>query len=162
MHTYFHGWRRKAGVVTLGLACVVTTLWVRSLSRSDDAFIPCGNQATLQLISQKSSLTVRKFVSRFRVATARSGPDRILLLEVFPPTKRSLGHVAFSADETTRKQLGTPYVWRFKACGLGLATFQDNELQLRVAIFSIPYWTMALPLTLLSAYLILWKPRKRG
>jgi hypothetical protein len=25
----------------------------------------------------------------------------------------------------------------------------------------IPYWSIMLPLTLLSAYLILWKPRKR-
>ena len=161
MREFFKGWRRKVGCVTLAIASFVTTLWVRGLSRSDDAFIPFGDQTTFQVISQKSSLTVRKFVSRFRAATAKAGPDRILLLEVFPPTKRSPGHVAFSADEMTRKQLGTPYVWTFKMGGMGLATFQDNELQLRVAIFTIPYWTMALPLTLLSAYLILSTPRKR-
>jgi hypothetical protein len=28
MHTFFHGWRRKAGVVTLVMAVVVTAAWV--------------------------------------------------------------------------------------------------------------------------------------
>jgi hypothetical protein len=29
-------------------------------------------------------------------------------------------------------------------------------------VWHIPYWSLTIPLTLLSAYLILWKPRKRG
>ncbi len=152
MREFFRGWRRKLGCVTLALACIVTTLWVRSLSRVDDVFFPFGNEATLQLISQKSALTVRKFVSRFRVGTAKAGPDRILLLGVFPPTKRSPGNVAFSADEMNRSQLGTPYAWAFRFGGLGQATFEDKELSLRVVIVTIPYWSIAIPLTLLSAY----------
>ncbi|HEY4260326.1 MAG TPA: hypothetical protein VGM98_09200 [Schlesneria sp.] len=161
MREFFRGWRRKVGCVTLALACIVTSLWVRSLSRADDVFLPFGDQATIQLISQKSTLTVRKFVSRFRVGTAKVGPDRILLLGVFPPTKSSTGNVALSADERNRSQLGTPYAWKFKVCGVGLATYEDHQRPLRVVIFTIPYWSIAIPLTLLSAYLILWKPRKQ-
>ncbi len=30
MHTFFHGWRRKAGVITLVMACVIFIAWMRS------------------------------------------------------------------------------------------------------------------------------------
>ncbi|MDB5343333.1 MAG: hypothetical protein JWP89_1710 [Schlesneria sp.] len=33
--------------------------------------------------------------------------------------------------------------------------------QSSVGTVAVPNWAMAIPLTLLSAYLILWKPRKR-
>jgi hypothetical protein len=36
MHTFFHGWRRKAGVVTLGLALAMTAVWIRSRIVEDD------------------------------------------------------------------------------------------------------------------------------
>ena len=32
MHTFFHGWRRKAGVVTLVMACAMMALWVHSIA----------------------------------------------------------------------------------------------------------------------------------
>lgn len=35
MHTLFHGWRRKAGVATLVMACVLSGFWVRSLIFAD-------------------------------------------------------------------------------------------------------------------------------
>lgn len=161
MHTFFHGWRRKTGCILLMLACVMTTLWVRSFTRSEDAFLPFGSQTTLQFLSQGSMLTVRKFVSPFRVGTANVGPDRLTLFGVFPPSGLSTGNVAFSADEINRQQLGTPYAWTFKRGGFGLASFQDNDLSLRVVIFTIPYWALAVPLTLLSAYLLLVPSRQR-
>lgn len=160
MHTFFKGWRRKTGCTLLGMACFVSTLWIRSLGRSEDVFFSLGQQTTVQLISRESTLTLRKFVARVPVGTEKSGPDRLLLLGVFPPTNRSTGNVAFSADEVNRAQLGTPYAWRFKMGGMGLATFQDNELQLHVGILTLPYWSLAVPLTLLSAYLILVPSRK--
>jgi hypothetical protein len=32
MHTFFHGWRRKAGVVTLVMALVFAAIWVGGIS----------------------------------------------------------------------------------------------------------------------------------
>jgi hypothetical protein len=43
MHTYFHDWRRKAGVATLVLACVFAGMWMRSLFRHDQAALSRGN-----------------------------------------------------------------------------------------------------------------------
>lgn len=38
MKQFFHGWRRKAGLVTLVMACVVATSWVRSLQFCEQAW----------------------------------------------------------------------------------------------------------------------------
>jgi hypothetical protein len=42
-----------------------------------------------------------------------------------------------------------------------LLNAQMDFLDQRLAIWLVSYWLLVLPLTLLSAYLILWKPRKR-
>lgn len=39
MSEFLRGWRRKAGVVTLMMACVVVVSWVRSCVRDESAFI---------------------------------------------------------------------------------------------------------------------------
>lgn len=161
MFSVFNGWRRKTGVVTLLVACAVMVLWIRSRAITEDFFLPLGRQTTLQFISRQSTLTVRKFAAPVRVGTANVGPDRLLLFGFFPPTNTSDGDVAFSADEENRAQLGTPYVWRFRTSGVGLAAFRDQELSLRVDIFTIPYWLIALPPTFLSATLLLWPRRKK-
>ena len=51
---------------------------------------------------------------------------------------------------------------------LDLSKMDDPNVAIQLAIDSwgsydwlIPYWSITIPLTLLSAYLILWKPRKR-
>jgi hypothetical protein len=41
MREFFRGWRRKLGCVTLGLACVVTVFWLRSLATPNESlFFP--------------------------------------------------------------------------------------------------------------------------
>jgi hypothetical protein len=42
MREFFRGWRRKAGCVTLMLACVFTTCWVRSLTKWDEINLDRG------------------------------------------------------------------------------------------------------------------------
>ncbi|HEY4263043.1 MAG TPA: hypothetical protein VGM98_22975 [Schlesneria sp.] len=43
MRTFFYGWRRKAGVVTLVMALAFMGLWMRSRA-SDDELAVCGMQ----------------------------------------------------------------------------------------------------------------------
>lgn len=40
MGNFFNGWRRKIGVVTLGMACVVLSLWMRTIDMFDQLKIP--------------------------------------------------------------------------------------------------------------------------
>jgi hypothetical protein len=40
-------------------------------------------------------------------------------------------------------------------CGAG----QYKDTGIGIVNYTLPYWSIAIPLTLLAAYLILWKPR---
>lgn len=44
MREFFRGWRRKVGCVTLVMACVLTTGWVRSIGQSHAVQFPLGRQ----------------------------------------------------------------------------------------------------------------------
>ena len=48
--------------------------------------------------------------------------------------------------------------WKTRSAAEGREYAATEPLQ----SWLIPYWFLAIPLTLLSAYLILWKPRKRA
>ncbi len=131
MREFFHGWRRKAGCVTLVLALVFMGAWLRSYIVEDRLAFTTGD--------------FRHAISSFQ---GRVGWDRWL---DSPP---SVG-VAWSSEW---RNLNMPIRARpthFKARPgsiLGKLQFESR---------AVPYWPFAIPLTLLSAYLILWKPRKR-
>jgi hypothetical protein len=99
-------WRRKAGVVTLVMACVFTAGWVRSMVTDD--YVSAFNRTFYS--SKGAFLIGGHFSLDYRTSAWDSRPG------LFPPEMRFSG---------------------------------------------VPYSLMAIPLTLLSAYLILWKPRKR-
>ena len=95
MGEFFRGWRRKAGLVTLAMACLLTVAWMRSCVTLDE-----------------------------------------FLLE-------SLDGWIVSSDQTIQFESSVS-----DASGMvGIGT-----------IWSVPYWSLVLPLTLLSAWLILIKP----
>ena len=139
MREFFKGWRRKAGVVTLVVACAAATGWVRSLRTMDELTIP-GNRATHYLNSTDG--TVGWWMRnddpnvRFSFQTRRSDSnDWAIVLEQV--------HI----------------LWKFEWCGFGCGESHRSRLR----IWMIPYWSIVLPLTLLSAYLLLSKrlPVKR-
>ena len=99
---FFKGWRRKAGLVTLAMACVLAVAWMRS------------------------------YVIE----------DRIVL----STTPGASGQHAPGAANMIASRQGKLWLYHWMAAGL-------EE-------FAVPYWSLVLPLTLLSAWLILAKPRK--
>lgn len=113
MHEFFHGWRRKFGVATLVMACVVLGMWIRSYALVDQIFV-FGN-----ILISNSGCMVWDW-------QGWGGPDANIL--------HFYSDLASPFDED----------WYFGADGIRL-----------------PYWIIAIPLTLLSAYLILWQPRQR-
>ena len=160
MHTFFHGWRRKAGCVTLVLACAFCGGWVRSGLKFDFVTVSMGGteyrigsfDGALRLIWQAP--LVREAASQ---TSPRFGWDSGEL--------SSLG--IFATDENnvrtrTRLDVWKEYdvEWRWDWGGFngGSATHQNT----RTTAYEFRYWSVTIPLTLLSAYLILWKPRKRS
>jgi hypothetical protein len=102
MHTFFHGWRRKAGVVTLVMACVFLCEWMSSRVHRRDFLLEMDGP-------------------RYLILRSHDGAVR-MVRELWPGPRR------IRAEE----------------------------------ILVIPYVAIVLALTLLSAYLMLWKQRKRA
>ena len=160
MGEFFNGWRRKIGLLTLVMACVFMAGWIRSLQRVDSRIVFTSTSSSLQLISGNATITVRRFVSPHAVKSLPGLVDRLLLVGVFPPSGNSSGNVAFSIDEKSRLQIGNPYSWTVKTGGFGIGQVKDKDLPLQVFVWAVPYWFIVISLTLLSAYLLLNKPRQ--
>lgn len=155
MWSYFKPLRRKLGAVTLLLACVCATGWVRS-STYDDGFDQTLSQSRYGISSVRGKI---------RAYFARSEHARVL----------KMGHQfwSYKLDPNQKTDLDVEK----ESSGLNLGNFrllrsnQDwghySELvqtagpAVPVTLFDVqlPYWSIVMPLTALSAYLLLSKPR---
>ena len=151
MGEFFKSWRRKAGCVTLVMACLFMAGWVRSKLKYDLIVLPCGN----------SSYRVALMFGRFRFL--RATPSAL------PPSwvSKDVSHISYQEAEEwfvdmdgermEWKNMTVEWQWSWGMFSFGAGT----RLHERVELYTFPYWSVVIPLTLLSAYLILWKPRKR-
>ncbi len=143
MLEFFKGWRRKAGCIALVTACVFAIGWMRSQFIEDsfhvhDVFNECFFGSTKDGI----------YFNWLRFGTEDSGSLRpsetIPFWLSVPRNAQRFGGVDELAIDWDWTWLG----FRYLGATVGF-----------IAI--VPYWSIVLPTTLLSAYLILWKPRKR-
>jgi hypothetical protein len=155
MHTFFHGWRRKTGVVALGLACVVMGLWIRSRGVVDAA----------------TFTDVRHCITNSPLGldwSNRTGMGQVSVPQ-FLNMRWDTVAIEDSNFDSFRKSppVGWETVWDYHCCGFQFAKFKLTGSPLlslvyaEYATWTIPHWAVVLPLTLLSAYLLLWRPRKR-
>ncbi|WP_010587526.1 hypothetical protein [Schlesneria paludicola] len=150
MREFFRGWKRKAGIATLALACVATIGWVRSFYFTDMIMFPTSH-AMNRWISDKHGL----------VWTRHSQTDEELeeqewdsLFDV--PIPAICFAFPQSLDLHERKYLNGNE-WTRKSAFLGFI-FLDGQifgLKSTATVWIIPYWSVVVPLTLLSAYLLL-------
>ena len=161
MREFFRGWKRKLGVVTLVMACVLTAGWVRSQSLVDDY---CTGNGTLP--------------DRFRI---RSCSDRITVISEHNKSNWNRpggwGYRRLEVKDLVNSPTGYEFeierhvfeydahlrFWGFEY-GFLREAIQPSTRQFRATFCTIPYFSIVLPLTLLSAWLLLLKPRpaKRG
>ena len=143
MKEFFHGWRRKTGGVSLVLALVLWCGWVRS-SREFHC-LAVTNHIIIQ--SHKGRLT--------------------LFRDHYDSGKAVWWWHGESTDEQydpLEAEGGVTIDWRRSFAGVtfGAYTVKDGLQPVRTDVYDVRYWSLVLPLTLLSAYLLLWKPRKRA
>ncbi len=119
MREIFHGWRRKAGVATLVMACAVMGMWVRSLYCRDVFYVG----------STWGSFHLRSTDGGFKTEGGFNKLDRL------------------------DPQIGWIFEW--ETYGFRPLTYVFGDYN------TVDYGGIAIPLTLLSAYLILWKPRQQ-
>jgi hypothetical protein len=144
MKQFFHGWRRKLGVAALVVACAVFVVWMRGYMARDRFHFGTG-QTHGCLTSEGGH------VQYTRSDVGKDGIDRIAAnwenWEDYLEELQNLPGVERSSVE------------RWECSGFLYCVIHDGDL--RANIWVIPYWSLVLPFTVFSAYLILWKPRKR-
>ena len=132
MGTFFKGWRRKAGCVTLVLATFTMGAWIRSIRLCDDVEFSIGIQQH----------EIRSFHPQYNIRSFNGEFYFLWWLSRFP---RQSWECIDSANE-----------FAIESCLLD-ATYTVE----RGDGWTVAYGNIAIPLTLLSACLILWTPRNR-
>ncbi len=181
MRAFFRGWRRKVGLMTLMTACVFMAGWVRSRELVDIINIPFDS--TLHtLFSQNGYIDYR------RIKTNRVSGDTAPTLVKFSTEIMQVNwsgeyqdidfmgfdlHPRSHWTTTTRiySQInGFPQVpakteWCLYGCRYILKTRNERKQSwtknpVHFEFLYDPYWSIVVPLTLFSAYLLLVKPRQ--
>ncbi len=151
MREFFQGWRRKTGLALLAMALLLTAAWMRSRVLSNSIGIRRGGE----------------------YSSIHSSVGRLAWVEIYPVHK---GILEFSDTSLSQKFLddavaiparmrGGTIEWQWKWFGFDFSARTSSVFvhsateQLHVVIWTVPYWSHVLPLTLLSAFLIFSKPR---
>jgi hypothetical protein len=140
MGDFFKPWRRKVGVATLVMACVFSVGWVRSQTRHEKLSINFGAKSAV---------------------VANSHPSGLL---IFYTWKRQVCGLAFEPyvpdswwqwDETllgdTERQSYFPYISLVN----GPTRWTSGKIYGGIRLIESSYWSIVVPLTLHSAYLLL-------
>ena len=148
MGEFFRGWKRKVGVVTLILACAFAGLWVRSLYYQDQIRLP---EFDREREGYMASLDGSFRWSR----NGRMAPNNPMLGNSVTPlwTSRPINKNLWSSIVPN----DGPGVVGFRPLGFSFGTFGAGNDPITFCCCS--YSILVLPLTLLSAWLLLSKPR---
>ena len=152
MHSGFHGWRRKLGCLSLLMSLVLMGLWIRSRSTLDEYHLWKQQQTSVVVASEKACLVLGRLWN--------ASPSVILGSYIEMDRERTIsgGRIVHAADLEIESRWGSG--------GLELVKrYQQPPLSLKnikLDLLIIPYWCVVWPLTLLSAWLLLSKPRQSG
>ena len=144
--------RRGLGCVTLVLALSLTGLWIRSRSINDEYQFWKQNQTSVILASEKARLVM---------GTVWNTTPAVIVGPYYEMDRERIisgGRIQHAADFDLES--------RSQCCGLELVTRNQQPplglMNVRLKLLIVPYWCLVWPMTLLSAYLLLRKPRRRA
>lgn len=140
MQQYFYGWRLCAGCITLMLACVLMVGWVKSIWFQDEIEFCFGSQSLVTFYSVDQSVTWAAYRGR--------GVHDFLSIPVW----RTRPRIVIFGDADVN--------WTCRWGGFASGQVHFNETSDYILFWRFPYWSVVLPLALLSAYLLLSKTRK--
>jgi hypothetical protein len=148
MWQFFHGWRRKMGLVTLVMAILFVECWARGHAVKD--VIQLGNGSGVvfdSIILSRHGLMWVRYESLDLSAFGWTPGWSVVPIEQAASLHSGESRIVYDVKS------------RWAWCGFDFCDASDADS--RSVHRNIPYWSMAIPLTLLSAYLILCKPRKQ-
>jgi hypothetical protein len=155
MWEFFRGWRRKAGCIVLAIALALLALWGRSTVLEDSwIWFDKVPEATYILASKNHEILWARQASIYQpppLAGWYSGKPRSVPF--------------FRVEEYGTQSRQRWFGVRFEKGETKLESGEDEEDKffaiLSLEVRAVSYWTLVTPLTLLSACLILWKPRTK-
>lgn len=145
MNSYFKPFRRKLGVIAVVMGCVFAAGWVRSLSRYDHYMFP-GKQTNDWLVSNRQQIGWM----RWRLDSGKL-MSNVGYASGWTSTPVGSVHPEMSEEGPRWQLIGFDYQHGDLPMGLRSSpVYVIHQIRIRV-----PYWSVVMPLTLLSAYLLL-------
>ncbi len=146
MGEFFQGWRRKTGLALLALALLLMGVWVRSTVVEDQLAINWLGRLHW-FHSFNGTVAWKQYTPWIQAKSF------VLYERESPPTDHT--------DHWDNDDDDVDWSWKWRACEFEFraGTFSKpfwGDIRLRI----IPYWSLVLPLTLLSAFLIISKPKQ--
>lgn len=154
MNGYFRPLRRKVGVLALLLTCTLTACWIRSLSCDDCIDCWLTSRSTLHVISGSSSLNIA-YAWDDGTEPSVSQVNGACLPEALMNCAERVDWKTFPADDAPTDY----FAWDWNLCGLSIAANDYGPIHKRAVRIVDVYFIV--PLTLLSAWLLLSKPRSK-
>ena len=165
MGEFFRGWRRKAGYTAMLIAWVFMFGWIRSRTVAD-GLIRTNGQVRDSFVSIDGTLTFIRITPSWNSAAMLHlfGDDyRWRSTEISKDGRSDFdAHGVLHSPDAFESVYEVEWQWDWAGFTFGAEQFKPGVMPVhRLKIYSVPYWSIVIPLALLSAYLILWKPRKR-
>ena len=184
MSEFFKGWRRKLGLFTLVMACVLTGIWLRSLVHRTEISVSKNNpKLDTKYVSHLNIQDQGWCASEVKTKVLHQLIlDRTVTwkkIEVTNPDTSITYRVGWRQTNYDAFKRLNQHAWRwcFGEFDFGDCTQDPDESNMRfvgstpelrarsdprflMSYWTIPYWSIVIPLTLLAAFLLLSKPRK--
>lgn len=143
--------RNAAGAAILVIACVLAALWVRSRDTTDYVYF-CPNRKVIHFfISNNRGLSWET-----QRDTSQGAPVwDFELYEYHSDQLRDEDGEAFFQAGTTKSR------YEFAGFCIGRVAGGSPDIWYECSLWQIPHWFIVMPLTLLSAHLLLMKPRPK-
>jgi hypothetical protein len=167
MTEFFKGWLRQCGLVTLLFALAFMSLWVRSTVRVDEFAVLKQDHLLVRLVSQKDGLRLELYRSTGRLIV--DGSLISVASEVSgywgTPFHYTLEHPKSFSPVTLLNRPAVnshPIEWWFRSQGVGIGQCMPANLDgtTRLDLWLIPHRFIVIPLTVLSAFFLLFRPSK--
>jgi hypothetical protein len=143
---FFKGWRRKAGLVALAMAVLLAMAWMRSYVIRDEVGLSANGHDLV--VQSKHGRLLGISLDVEVVAGWTSQPH--------PSDSKFFGDHFYN-------RFSHSFEWQREICGINFGRGhlrQPGNPDAGFHAMQLPYWSLVLPLTLLSAWLILGKRRK--
>lgn len=157
MFEYFCGWKRKAGGITLALACLFAAAWIRSLETINRFTMKTAQYEFNWFASSNGSVVWLRIVplNESNLSKEIHGIVPEIVGEAVEGLAEYLSATILSGDP--------PFQWKYRYFGLEVGQYRlEASSPIQVTIRKLSYWIFITPLTLLSAYLLLSKPRAKA